>query len=231
MKNFKHIISLAALFCITSLTIAQGPVNNYNNFMRQYYAGREYQIITPTNMINMDWLKGAMNALYYDGYTQDKDIALVLWQNIANVVNYTAAMPANRNNVEQFKTRIWQSLERSIDELRRQQRAAQPSIPNVPPRPSSRPLPSTPTMALTSEGIANGVLGADYASKAREVYGYNYDKATRGGFINLAGALDKEITNINSDTSLSQTQKADELKKVINRMHTALGKYRVRDKQ
>ena len=245
MKNIKQYISIIALF-LTGYAIAgqyyapqQQKMSNYANYMRQYQ-GREYQIITSSNMINMDWARGAINALRYDGYTRNKDIALFLWQNIANVVNFTANLPANRNNMEEFKTRIWQSLERTVNEINPQPVVA-PSAPAWTYAPSApiqaaptRQLPTAPAMqavSLSLQSIMNGSLGSDYAAKAREVYAYNYDKARKGGFINLATAMAKDINEANAETSLNQTQKMTDIKKAIDRSYNALGKYRIRDKQ
>ena len=54
----------------------------------------------------------------------------MLWYAIEDTVNYNANLPQNRNNPD-FRTRIWESLTRSIDEVRRSQ-------------PPTRPLPQTP---------------------------------------------------------------------------------------
>ncbi len=244
MKNIKQLLVFVTLAFIGHVT-AQYYVpqqqqrirlDHYSSFMRQYQ-GREYQIITTNNMINMDWARGAINALRQDGYTQNKDIALFLWQNIANVVNFAASLPANRNNVEEFKTRIWQSLERTVNEINPQQQYYAAPAQNVP----TRPLPTAPTrllpapgggmVSLSLDGIMNGSLGSDYATKSRDVMNYNYDKARRGGFINLSTAMSKDINEINNDTSLNQSTKMTDIKRSIDRSYTALGKYRIRDKQ
>lgn len=146
MKNVKGLMAVVAICCMISAPVIgmgsyspQTRNSNYTNFMRQY-AGRENQIITPNNMINMDWLRGAAAAVFYDGYTNDNDIARVLWMNITPVVNAAAQRYPNQ---DEFKTRIWQALTRSIDELRRQgnQRS---------PLPSATPSTTTPTTRGTT---------------------------------------------------------------------------------
>jgi len=240
MKNILKLVMASVVCIMGSVSAAYMPMtNNYNNFMRQYQ-GREYQIITSNNMINMDWARGAVNALRYDGYTQNKDIALFLWQNIANIVNFTATLPANRNNVEEFKRRIWGSLERTVNEVNPQQQYYAMPVQNAPTRPlptaPARPLPvpgggQMMAVSLSLGDIMNGSLGSDYAMKVREVNNYNYDKARKGGFINLASAMSKDINEINNDTSLNQSAKIVDIKKAIDRCYTVLGKYRIRDKQ
>ncbi len=129
MKNVKGLLAVVTLCCMVSASVmGMGMRNsNYANFMRQY-AGRENQIITPNNMINMDWLRGAAAAVFYDGYTNDNDIARVLWMHITPIVNSAAQRYPNQ---DEFKTRIWQALTRSIDELRRQ--GGQGSMPSGTP--------------------------------------------------------------------------------------------------
>jgi hypothetical protein len=146
MKNVKGLMAVVALCAMISApVIGMGNNNqparssNYTNFMRQY-AGREYLIITQNNLINMDWLRGAAAAVFYDGYTNDNDIAKVLWMHITPIVNSAGRFYPNQ---DEFKTRIWQALTRGIDELRRQggQRA---------PMPSGMPSTTTPTTRGTT---------------------------------------------------------------------------------
>lgn len=247
MDFIKKIAFIGTLLCVGSIFSSTfNPTerirsNNYTAFMQQY-KGREYQIITMNNLINMNWFRGAVNAVYQDGYRQDSEILNTLWYHIAGVVDFTANLPENRNN-HNFRQRIWESLTRSMDELRRQTpMRALPSVPTTPVRPSSAPVsqmfPAAPTRALpalpislTLDSITNGSLGNDYASKAREILSYNYDKAARGGFINLANALRKDIVAINEDNSSSQQTKIADMQRAVNRYYTALGKYRIRDKQ
>lgn len=129
MKSMKQLLVLIAVTFVGQPVVGgqqlqKMRMDHYSKFMNQ----NQYQIITTNNTINMDWARGAINALRQDGYTQNKDIALFLWQNIANVVNATANLPANRNNVEEFKTRIWQSLERTVNEVSTQQQIPAPQV-------------------------------------------------------------------------------------------------------
>jgi hypothetical protein len=245
----KHIVTIffGALIGVSSVAMAIMPFNvdpqvrstNYSNFMRQY-PNPEYQIITPNNMISMDWLRGAAAAVFYDGYTTDNDIAMVLWRHMTNVVNFVAQRYPNQ---EEVKTRLWQALTRSIDELRRQGMQQQqvrptytPSTPYAAPIVSApqRPLPSTPstlttsTMPLTKEGILNGALGSDYAAKLREVLNYNDARSIKAGLIPLANAITTDIDNINEENTPRETKVMD-LKRRIDAIHTKMVQRRARD--
>ncbi len=132
MKNVKRLIVVVTLLCMISMPVVgmynqQLKSSNYTNFMRQY-AGREYQIITSNNYINMDWLRGAAAAVFYDGYTNDNDIAKVLWMHITPIVNFVAERYSDQN---EFKARMWDVLTRSIAMLRQQSNQRAPMAPTT----------------------------------------------------------------------------------------------------
>jgi hypothetical protein len=225
---------------------------NYVNFMRQY-PNPEYQIITPNNLINMDWLRGAAAAVFYDGYTYDNDIAQVLWRHMTNVVNFVADRAPNK---EEMKRRLWQALVRSIEELRRQgmqQQQVQPrfsgqtayapatsagslsATPYAAPMSAAttptRALPAVPTAAMGSldiDGILNGSLGAEYASKLREILNYNDEKSKKAGLIALASAITTNINDINEEDTPRATKVTD-LKRRIDVFYNKMLQRRLRD--
>ncbi len=242
MNKHIKILFFGMLIGVSSVAVAIMPFNvdpqvrssNYSNFMRQY-PYPEYQIITPNNMINMDWLRGAAAAVFYDGYTTDNDIAMVLWRHMTNVVNFVAQRYPNQNEI---KTRLWQALTRSIDELRRQGMQQQQVRPTYTPSTSyavpQRPLPSTPsavttsTMPLTKEGILNGALGSTYAAKLRDILNYNDARSIKAGLISLANAITTDIDNINEENTSRETKMAD-LKRRIDAIHAKMVQRRARD--
>ena len=102
------------------------PQTNYGRFLM----GFSRPVITQNNMVDMDWVKGAVMALADDRVTGNNvdnlAVSTMLWRAIEGTINYYASLPQNRNNSD-FRTRIWQSLTRSVDEVRRiQQPRVQP---------------------------------------------------------------------------------------------------------
>lgn len=137
MKFRNGFIVVAAIFAINNaMAMLPQGVSMQSNYGR-FLIGFNRPVITSNNMVNMDWVKGALLALQDDGILGDltnntvaNNIATMLWYAIEDTVNYNANLPQNRNNPD-FRTRIWESLTRSIDEVRRSQ-------------PPTRPLPQTP---------------------------------------------------------------------------------------
>jgi hypothetical protein len=127
MKGFKIFIGFVGLIASGS-ALAGGfapSQSNYQQFITRYRG----DIIDPRlNMVAPAFVYEATRALSDDGMgnLRNPDVATFLWRSIENVVNYYANLPANVNNRD-FKTRIWQSLVRSLNELANaQQPIAQP---------------------------------------------------------------------------------------------------------
>ena len=121
MKNYNGFMAIIALFVMNG-AIAMGisPQTNYGRFI----IGFSRPVITKNNMVDMDWVKGAVFALAEDRVTNSSvdnlAVATMLWRAIEGTINYEANLPQNRNNPD-FRNRIWQSLTRSVDEIRRAQ--------------------------------------------------------------------------------------------------------------
>ena len=121
--------------------------SNYEQFITRY---RGDIIDTRLNTVAPAWVYEATRALRADGTVNlaDPDVATYLWRSIDNVVNYYANLPANRNNRD-FKTRIWQSLVRSLNDLAREQ---QPIVQQQPMQPVQQVR--QPVQASISDGMA-----------------------------------------------------------------------------
>lgn len=121
MKSYNNFMVIVALF-VTNGALAMGisPQTNYGRFV----LGFSRPVITQNNMVDMDWVKGAVFALAEDRVTNSSmdnlAVATMLWRAIEGTINYEANLPQNRNNSD-FRNRIWQSLTRSVDEVRRMQ--------------------------------------------------------------------------------------------------------------
>ncbi len=257
MKKYISAVFFGALLCMSSVAVAivqfnvdpQVKSTNYSNFMRQY-PNPEYQIITSDNLINMDWLRGAVAAVFYDGYTYDSDIAEVLWRHMTKVVNFIAQRYPNPDDV---KKRLWGALTRSIAELRRQgmqQQQVQPRLsaqpvytPSTPAMPYAAPTVSAPTralpimpsvtttpaaMSLDKEGILNGSLGSAYAAKLGEILNYNDARSMKAGLIGVASAITTNINDINEEDTPRATKMTD-LKRRIDAMHAKMVQRRAKD--
>ena len=135
MKGVKIIMGLVALIGASNALaggFSMAPrQSNYQQFITRY---RDPIIDERLNIVAPAFVYEAAKALRADGTVNlaHPDVATYLWRSIDNVVSYYANLPANRNNRD-FKTRIWQSLVRSLDELARtqqpmvQQQVMQPS--------------------------------------------------------------------------------------------------------
>jgi hypothetical protein len=233
MKNVKGLITIVTLMSISSVAVAIVPFyvdpqlrnTNYSNFMRGY-PYPEYQIITPDNLINMDWLKGAAAAVYNDGYTYDNDTAMALWRHMTNVVNVIAQRYPNQ---EEMKTRLWQALTRSLEELRRQRAQRQQVQPRLSAQPTYTSSATTiPAMLLDKEGILNGALGSAYAAKLGDILNYNDARSIKEGLIGLASAITTNINTINEE-STPRTTKMIDLKRAIDAIYNQMLQKRAQD--
>jgi len=97
-----------------------------------------------------------------------------------------------------------------------------------------RSLPPTPMSTITLNAILNGALGNDmqgtpYAWKANQLYRYNYSKAMNRGSANLNLILDRDIRNVNMDSSLDQYRKMQALKGTVDTLYTSLERYKTLD--
>jgi len=88
------------------------------------------------------------------------------------------------------------------------------------------------------EEILSGLHGLDYQKKTQEICAYDYTKATAGGYIHLCNALKKEANNVNKRIYKMFPGKKEpdpstmkDLKRLIDQLHNALQKYRIRDNQ
>ena len=147
MKNGKIIIGLVGLIGVGSVFAMSPRQSNYEQFIKGY---RGEIIDTRLNVVAPAWVYEATRALRADGTVNfaDPDVATFLWRSIDNVVNYYASLPANRNNRD-FKTRIWQSLLRSLDELARAQQPMVQQQVMQPAQPTRQPVQPS-----TSDGVA-----------------------------------------------------------------------------
>lgn len=120
MKNYNSFIAIIVLFVANGAIGMISPQTNYGRFIM----GFSRPVITQNNMVDMDWVKGAVMALADDQVTNSSvdnmAVATMLWRAIEGTVNYQANLPQNRSNPD-FRNRIWQSLTRSVDEVRRMQ--------------------------------------------------------------------------------------------------------------
>jgi len=132
MKSFKGFVAIVALCVMNSAmgVLPQGvsPQSNYGRFLMSF----NRPVITQNNMVDMAWVKGAVMALADDRITGNNvdnlAVSTMLWRAIENDINYYANLPQNRNNPD-FRNRIWQSLTRSVDEVRYiQQPRVQPQM-------------------------------------------------------------------------------------------------------
>jgi hypothetical protein len=139
MKNYNGFMAIIALFVMNGAVamLPQGvsPQTNYGRFL----LGFSRPVITQNNMVDMDWVKGAVMAMAEDRITGNNvdnlAVATMLWRAIEGTIDYYANLPQNRSNSD-FRNRIWQSLTRSVDQVRRlQQPRVQPQMmqPQVQP--------------------------------------------------------------------------------------------------
>lgn len=150
MKSNKGFIAFVALFIMNgAMAMLPQGVSMQSNYGR-FLIGFNRSVITPSNMVDMNWVKGALLALKDDGMLGDltnnavaNNIATMLWYAIEGTVNYNANLPQNSNNPD-FRNRIWESLTRNIDEVRRSQPPTR-ALPQIPQSTSpARPMSAAP---------------------------------------------------------------------------------------
>jgi hypothetical protein len=151
MKNYKGMAIIIGLFLMNNAVAVPTQFNDtaYKNFVDQY----RDEVVTANNDVSMQWVQGAVSALRQGGAVvnlQDPEVlnyvATVLWRDMwEQGLKYYISSP-------EVTTRIWQSLTRSLDEIRRKD--GQPrQLPAIP-----RQLPAIPTQSqvnVEKVGIEN----------------------------------------------------------------------------
>src|SRR4051812_7134722 len=99
MKN-KLIIAITALLVINNAqAIVRGGNSQQTNY-NQFVMGFRGQPITANNMVDMGWIKGAVQALGQDGALGNlmddsifNAVSTNLWNALGNSINYYASLP------------------------------------------------------------------------------------------------------------------------------------------
>jgi hypothetical protein len=218
MQKFKGVILATALFAMYNThsvdMLVGAPVPtvqgaNYYKFSQDYKG----YLINQQNQIDPSWVSGAVAALQRDGLYNSNNFLNILWNNIEQLTNYYA------QGNQAFKNATRQSLENVFKQIVGYQ------APQV--QPVQQPMQPS-KVVLTLRTILDGVLGQEYASKANEIYRYDFSKAKKRGEHSLADyKLSDAIKDANANPS-TQNGMA-QLKLAIDNIYTELGGYKMRD--
>lgn len=232
MKKYTVIALLVAIFAMDSNAVPTGLQGaNYQQFSSQLKG----YMITPANVVDYQWVLGAVTALRRDRIYNENDFAKILWSELQPAIHYMVQLPQNKNNPD-LVNRLYGSLTRSLQEIQTQGQLQQRPVyqqpssaaPRVPQVSSPQPVMNQSMPSAPVKAVLDGSLGVDYMNKAREIYNYNYDKSTKGGFINLRNSL---IKSIEGEMAAPSSSSNADTKKSIDSFHHALQKYRARDGQ
>jgi hypothetical protein len=230
MKFFKGIVATVAL-CTVSNVFSEVKMVEKNTIYRNYIDNYRGEVITRDNNISFQWVQGAVNTLRQAGFTvnlqdpvQFNYIARVLWEEIMQQgLRYYSGS-------QEMVNRLWQSLNGSLDELRRSTSAQRPlpQTPRILPQPSRDQLESAGIAALrnfrlqTAETIKNtptyfysaGSLQQSWLREAlRLVLNNNQLKLNQSNMRNIKSEITLAVEELmkqllrNDPRNLSQRQK------------------------